>query len=626
MLNRTDKTRTSQYKRVISHAKAVIWIGLDDSSEGVPWYRLDPRSPTLVEACSSHERNLVLFAGPGISKPAPDWLRFNRSLLDALKASALEIPSLNAESINSLALEPSLVFAFSKLVVDHFAAQFDACLPFSTKFNSTAFNSTAFNSTAFNSNHAALVALARDGVLRAIVTTNLDTMIEAAFRDANVPLRTYTTKQDYQSGSENGGVCSLFRIHASEIYLSSLRDTVSRKTGGLPFHVRARLASLFQKHHVLVVGFTGEDLEFGADYFALRTTRYPNRGLTWMLAGCGDLSADVVPIEPQHRPRLLQKLGSEREVVIQADFLHFCRSIDVGFAEVAESSQLTANDVRESVTAWVQQIGVGPFASAFFCARLLQENGTRLQSYEVNNTLERFLDDPLLDEFSKADLAAFLAQNTTQQSDVERLCNVALGLSPMVVTQGKDAWNRVRVAVWSKLAWVYKTRDQPDEALSALRQAEAFAAALGDSAMLSSLFFDEARLYQEPEPQLGMYRLAKLYDPRGRSPRTFWSRHYEASALIQLSEAKAAIRILEASILLRRGEVDRGYRHLKDILPELGARPLAAYVRLNLVHMFEPAASVREELIRELDWLLEQAAENSVQPSDDIVPPPIPVA
>ena len=55
------------------------------------------------------------------------------------------------------------------------------------------------NSVAFNSNHATLAALARDGILRAIITTNFDALTETAFIDAKVELRIYTVKQGYQS-------------------------------------------------------------------------------------------------------------------------------------------------------------------------------------------------------------------------------------------------------------------------------------------------------------------------------------------------------------------------------------------------------------------------------------------
>ena len=133
-----------------------------------------------------------------------------------------------------------------------------------------------------NDYHAALAGLARADILRAVVTTNFDTLIEAAFRQDGVPLATCITVDDYRDKS-GGDTCGLFKIHGSAAAVSTLRDTVSQKIRGLPLYVRSRLAALYRQYHVLVVGFSGADLEFGDDYLAFSAIQSEGPGITWLV-------------------------------------------------------------------------------------------------------------------------------------------------------------------------------------------------------------------------------------------------------------------------------------------------------------------------------------------------------
>ncbi|KAL3447811.1 hypothetical protein BJX65DRAFT_307863 [Aspergillus insuetus] len=604
---------------------------------------------SLVDTCKNEGRNLVIFVGPGISKSSPsnipDWLQLNKFLLHALKTSALEIQDLSPDVrglINGLELEPSLAFAFSKLLVETVEGHVDPHLP----------AEGVLNGTEVNSKHAALVSLARHGIVRDIVTTNLDTMIETAFHHADVPLKTYTTKEDYQSvSSETGSACSLYKLHGSGLCVSTLRDVVSQKMAELPLYVRARLGSLFQKHHVLVVGFSYQDLEFGGDYFALRTTRYAKQGLTWMLEGGEDSSAiEAAPIYAEHRPRLIQKLMVERDgvhdTVIKADFLQFCNCINIetGAVNDTDSSQARADDcILGAIQEWFRQLGVHSLSSASACSQFLRYCGKERQSNKVNETLKSFLNDVALDNLSNARLAMTLVQHITNDVHlglVEGWCTFALALASRVVSVPPhglaNAWNRVRLTAWSKLAWVYKLREQQDSALHALCQAKRFAAALGESEMLGSLLFEEGGLHQDLELRLESSRQARLILPNERSPLVFWSYRDEADALIHLSEYDAALaaltearrlvpyantprmgagnlRILEAKVMLRRGDASGGYLHVKNALPELDARPsLAAQIRVHLLQTFQTVASLREELIFDIDWIFHAMEERGV--------------
>jgi hypothetical protein len=221
---------------------------------------MDALPESLLRAVQ--ERRLVVLAGSGISVLAPsylpDWRGFNEALLDGVKDLALTLPGLNkgAESaIRGLSLDGFPVEAFSDAVVDAYAG--DEYFPVLK----------ILDSRQPNANHYALAALARQGVLRAVVTTNFDTLLEQAFE--GLAFETCITVEDYARVSHDSERPVIYKIHGSVTSTTTLVDTVSQKLGGLALHVRERLATLFVEGHTVVLGFSGGDLKFSEDYLAL---------------------------------------------------------------------------------------------------------------------------------------------------------------------------------------------------------------------------------------------------------------------------------------------------------------------------------------------------------------------
>ena len=101
------------------------------------------------------------------------------------------------------------------------------------------------------------------------MTTNFDRLLERAF-PADL-LDVFTAPQDFRRQPQKP--CALYKVHGSVDDVSTLVDTVSQKLRGPAFPVRTRLAELFREHHVLVVGFSGADLDFGSDYLALSSLK-----------------------------------------------------------------------------------------------------------------------------------------------------------------------------------------------------------------------------------------------------------------------------------------------------------------------------------------------------------------
>jgi len=240
---------------------------------------------TLAEAVAGNR--LLVLAGAGISRLGPsflpDWFGFNRAILEEAKACVLRgLPSLDdaaRTALQGLAIEQIPVEAFSDLVVRSFASE-----GYFTVLD-------VLDSEDTNANHQALAALAKGGVLRAIVTTNFDTLIERAFREAGVPLQVVTAEEPSDDGRT-----TLYKIHGSVTAADTLVDTVSQKRRGLPPALRKRLAQLYRTHHVLVLGYSGGDLRFGDDYLGLAAIDADSPGFTWVTRPGSKPASQVVAL------------------------------------------------------------------------------------------------------------------------------------------------------------------------------------------------------------------------------------------------------------------------------------------------------------------------------------------
>ena len=258
---------------------------------------VEPALPPALRRAIA-DRRVVVVAGAGISMLAPsslpDWRGFCDALVEGAKRVAREADGADdtvRAAIGRIQLDDIGAKGMSEYVVKIIGSEFyfpvlgalDGAVP--------------------NANHRALAQMAREGSLRAIVTTNFDTLIEKAFDREGVPLQVVSEAKNYRDAA-TGASCTLFKIHGSVNELTSLVDTIGQKIQGLPATVRDALAVLFAEHHALVVGYSGADLEFGADYLCLTAARGSRHGLTWFLRPGTDVSLllqHAVEPEPELR-------------------------------------------------------------------------------------------------------------------------------------------------------------------------------------------------------------------------------------------------------------------------------------------------------------------------------------
>ena len=140
--------------------------------------------PALAEARA--QKKLVVLCGAGISmappSAVPSWSGFNEALFDQVKARAAMLPGLSSEATKIL-LGMTVIATevgkdapviptegFSDAVVDLLLS--DAYFP----------ALQVLDGERGNANHEALAWLAKEGAVRAIVTTNFDTLLERGLR------------------------------------------------------------------------------------------------------------------------------------------------------------------------------------------------------------------------------------------------------------------------------------------------------------------------------------------------------------------------------------------------------------------------------------------------------------
>ena len=389
----------------------------------------------LADAMANNR--LAVLAGAGISRLGPsflpDWFGFNRAILEEAKACVLRgIPSLDAAArtaLQGLAIEQIPVEAFSDLLVRSFAAE-----GYFTVLD-------VLDSEQSNANHQALAALAKRGVLRAIVTTNFDTLIERAFRDAGVPLQVVTTEAPLDDGRT-----TLYKIHGSVTATATLVDTVSQKRRGLPAPLRQRLAQLYRTHHVLVLGYSGGDLRFGGDYLAFEAIDADSPGFTWVTRPGSNLAREVV---------VLRDRVGERGEIVTAALPEFFATLGLDVPVVPVGDDGTAQRQAEERAAlrirkFFDEPYVGPFSSAAFCAGLLSRLDQRQAATAVRDALA-------------VEAERWGGRVPKTAAGVFR--TIAKGRMDDGDLAGAERWTRMEISFW-ETAKTYLTAETAPEALA----------------------------------------------------------------------------------------------------------------------------------------------------------------
>src|SRR5947209_2848438 len=193
-------------------------------------------------------RGLVVLCGAGVSTPAPSslpsWWDFNDTVLEVIRRRYLaseDVPASARTAVNELRLEQIGVLGFSQFISDAFAGRtwfrLLRCLDASTP----------------NPAHQALVRLAASGVLKTVVTTNFDTLLERACRGV-VNAQVMHTADSSPDAIESDDRLLIVKLHGSATQPTTLVDLATQKARGLPTAWADWLEGLWRRHAVLVLG------------------------------------------------------------------------------------------------------------------------------------------------------------------------------------------------------------------------------------------------------------------------------------------------------------------------------------------------------------------------------------
>jgi tetratricopeptide (TPR) repeat protein len=231
------------------------------------------------------EGRLVVFVGAGVSSIPPtclpSWWGLNRAVIVALRDRVAEL--VGRERAEALA---SAVTARQQ--GEKFPPEYQAEVIVG-RLGQSYFNVLQLlDSTTPNAVHRAIAALAKEGRVSAVLTTNFDRALEAAFRELGVPAEVCSAPAHFQSletrlDAPGERRCPILKLHGSAEDPATLVDTLSQRKRGFPPATAACIRHLLRAAHWLFLGYSGADLASDANYLFLRPDAAQAQGFTWLL-------------------------------------------------------------------------------------------------------------------------------------------------------------------------------------------------------------------------------------------------------------------------------------------------------------------------------------------------------
>jgi tetratricopeptide (TPR) repeat protein len=302
-------------------------------------------------------RGLVVLCGAGISmappSSLPSWWDFNLAVLQALvrrlvrDTSGAWVEQRFAEVISRREQLRSFTPDFmAQLMEEEVGLDYFRVLQ-------------ALDASAWNANHGALAGLAAAGVLRAVVTTNFDCLLERALDARQTPCRVFATAESFDAlpgvvRSPLPEGLPLIKAHGTVTDPSSMVDTLAQRVAGRPQALEESIAALLEQYPCLMLGFSGADLAYDPDYLGLRPAAAQGAGLcTLVLPGT----------EPRPPMRKLLDAWGPRGLVVEGSLPEWLAALATGPGahaaaappDVAASSW--QERLAERTEAWVDSLG-----------------------------------------------------------------------------------------------------------------------------------------------------------------------------------------------------------------------------------------------------------------------------
>jgi tetratricopeptide (TPR) repeat protein len=583
---------------------------------------MDDEIQAVVEA--SKRGKLAILAGAGISKQAPayvpGWEEFNAVLLRGIKDRASAFAGGHPvvdRALERLTLDLVPKQVFSQKLVDSFAG--GAYFPLLD----------VLDGREPNANHRALAELAERGSLRAIITTNFDTLIERAFRERGVPLRVCVDPADYQAAPDFTGPCVLYKIHGTAGSDTTYVDTVEQKVRGLSQTKRAHLKAVYGEFHTLVLGFSGWDLVFGEDYLALRESRGETPAVTWI----SHPRSQVHPLVLE----TLRSIGREKNVrALELSTLFEGLGLDPA-PVVQEDSGVRQQVERDAYRGIAEQLDVtdAPLRAATLSIQLLREAGHVADAGPLAETVAAVARSGELGRYASASALMTLAELALDAADLERseLCAeeaLAFSANPETTNPELDrALAQLEASSCSVLALTRMRRGLPEESWALLERAVNAATRGNHLALVATLRLNQAQWIRGSVGDLeaalrytreGGRKASEASNPKGM----LLADLQEATLRVALGEYDLAMELLQraeqrlpwaedlrahaqwetvwANILALRGRLTEAWPHFQNVLKRVEGHPrLHAELTFQIVGVMARHQPVRDQLLALLE-------------------------
>ncbi len=323
------------------------------------------------------KKGLVIFCGAGVSMVPPtclpSWWQMNAEVIRALCLQVTDYVSSEkadtwAQAINERRDSRRFPPEFqAELITKHFGhAYFDvlACLDGDTP----------------NTVHLAIAELAKAGHVRAVITTNFDRVLEAAFTQTDIPFDVHFSQAHFETLATSlhtafdQPACQLIKLHGSVANPLTLVDTLAQRMRGLSPAVVTCLDHLLTAYPWLFMGFSGGDLEGNPNYLRLRPMQQQAAGFTWLVRDASNHEPieAVVTLREAYGDRastprgelpgwFLEQFGS----LLPADFQEVTASPD----EIAQRKQQASDAIVQHTRSWATDRG--PARAALVLADIL---------------------------------------------------------------------------------------------------------------------------------------------------------------------------------------------------------------------------------------------------------------
>ena len=379
-------------------------------------------------------RRLAVFAGAGLSVPAPtflpSWWALQSAVLGGLSgAVAGLVGEARARELGARLLarqqEEKLPPEYqAQILADRLGRRYFEVL-------------RLLDGDVPNAAHVALAAMAKAGALGAILTTNFDRLIEVAFNRIGVPLQVVSGRNAFEKLArelESDSPCRLLKLHGSAEDPDTLIDTLAQRRVGLSAATACCVRHYLHRFHWLFIGWSGLDLAADPNYLSLRGDADRAKGFTWLvragtearpevkaladLYGCerADITSGTLP---EWIEDLVRAVGAEPPLV----------SPGLASEDVERRRNEVAVTVTDFVRAWASKCESGPCALAVSdLLRAAAEPETAIEVIEA--LLRRTPADHRTGEVFALALAALgiLRRESEDLADARRLFQEALAL------------------------------------------------------------------------------------------------------------------------------------------------------------------------------------------------------